>query len=147
MNTFVPKYFSKLFHSGAFLYGRMKASQEEVRVTVFGRSDGGGAAWDDNSVLVHRGQDLLCSFFLPCVHTIAVSDYCWPCGVRNHIQAHLINPSILFTLAWFYLAIWPKHLLLRILLSYWQVLHAAQTLFYHSMGRWGKLTFPTLPYS
>lgn len=44
MNMFIPKYFSKLFHSGAFLFDRIKASQEEVRVPVFGRWEGGGAA-------------------------------------------------------------------------------------------------------
>lgn len=74
---FVPKYFSKLFHSGAFLYDRIKASQEEVRVSVLGRLDEGGAPWDDDkNVLVPRGQDLLCSSFVLCAHTIAVSDYC-----------------------------------------------------------------------
>lgn len=36
MNIFGLKSFSKLFHTGgAFLYDRMKTSQEEVRVAVF----------------------------------------------------------------------------------------------------------------
>ena len=88
MNIFVPKYFSKLFHHGAFPHDREwkhpKGKWEWVfqEVGWWGDPLGGGQKCQSSQrsrACVH--------FCLLCAYTIAVSDY------------------ILFALAWFYLAI------------------------------------------
>lgn len=72
MNIFASRYFPKPFHGAAFLHDSDCAGKGGCLSAGWMEE---GALENDRNVRVHRGQDLLCSFFLLCTHAIAVSDY------------------------------------------------------------------------
>lgn len=116
----------------------------------FSRRGGGGAPWKDaRNVGVHNGHDLLCSLFPLCAYcTVAVADWSWPRGVRNHIKIQVIHTPILFRVAWLYLATWPRHSLPRIFLCVLTSSMCSPSLSYHSLGRpEAKPAFAELPCS